>query len=89
MFTKSPPTFARHLFQPLTFNESSRRQQLEQQSLEAQKEYETKIKMYGLISIIAGVLFVAFILYRNNKHKQKANNLLQLQKQEIEKHWVN
>ncbi len=41
--------------------------------------------MYGLISIIAGVLIVAFILYRNNKQKQKANNLLQAQKQEIEK----
>ena len=72
-------------FQTLTFNESSRRQQLEQQSMEAQKEYETKIKMYGLISIIAGVLIVAFILYRNNKHKQKANTLLQSQKEEIEK----
>ena len=71
-------------FQTLTFNEASRRQQLEQQKKEAQQQYNAKIKMYGMLSIIAGALIVAFLLYRNNKHKQKANILLQTQKQEIE-----
>ena len=71
-------------FQTLSFNETARRQQLEQQSREAQQQYQTKIKIYGLISIITGFIVLAFILYRNNKHKQKANNLLQKQKQEIE-----
>jgi two-component system, NtrC family, sensor kinase len=71
-------------FQTLGFNESSRRQQLEQQSREEKQQYETKIKMYGLISIITGFIVLAFVLYRNNKHKQKANVLLQTQKQEIE-----
>jgi two-component system NtrC family sensor kinase len=71
-------------FQTLGFNESSRRQQMEQQSREAKQQYETKIKMYGLISIITGFVVLAFVLYRNNKHKQKANTLLQTQKQEIE-----
>ena len=71
-------------FQTLTFNEDARRQQLEQQRIEAEKEYNTKIKMYGLFSIIAGILIVAFLLYRNNKHKQKANILLLEQKKTVE-----
>jgi signal transduction histidine kinase len=71
-------------FQTLGFNEASRRQQLEQQSREAKQEYETKIKIYGLISVITGFGILAFVLYRNNKHKQKANALLQIQNQEIE-----
>jgi two-component system, NtrC family, sensor kinase len=71
-------------FQTLGFNESVRRQQLEQQSKDAQERYETNIKMYGLISIITGFVVLAVVLYRNNRHKQKANMLLQTQKQEIE-----
>ncbi len=72
-------------FQSLTFNEASRKQQLEQQALEAQREYQTKIKMFSLITVMAAIAIVAFIFYRNNKHKQKANTLLQSQKKEIEK----
>jgi signal transduction histidine kinase len=71
-------------FQTLGFNEANRRQQLEQQSREEKQLYETKLKMYGLISIITGFVVLAFILYRNNRHKQKANALLQSQKLEIE-----
>jgi two-component system, NtrC family, sensor kinase len=71
-------------FQTLTFNEASRRQQLEQQRKEAKQVYENKIKMFGLLTGLAVIMVVAIILYRNNKHKQKANMLLQSQKQEIE-----
>lgn len=71
-------------FQTLTFNEVTRRQQLEQQAKDAQVQYENKIKMYSLIAGMLVILVVAFILYRNNKQKQKANILLQSQKQEIE-----
>ena len=71
-------------FQTLGFNEASRRQQLEQQSREAKQQYQTKVKMYSLITGMAAFLVLVFILYRNNKHKQKANTLLQTQKQEIE-----
>jgi len=67
-------------FQTLGFNESVRRQQLEQQTKDAQQQYETKIKMYGLISIITGFVILAVVLYRNNKQKQKANTVLQSQK---------
>jgi two-component system, NtrC family, sensor kinase len=71
-------------FQTLGFNEAVRRQQLEQQSREAKQQYDTRVKIYGLIAGILAVMIVAFMLYRNNKHKQKANTLLQVQKQEIE-----
>jgi signal transduction histidine kinase len=71
-------------FQTLTFNESSRRQQLEQQSKEAKQDYDNRVRMYGLISIITGILIVTFLLYRNNQHKQKAYSLLQKQKKELE-----
>ncbi len=72
-------------FQTLAFNESTRRQQLDQQTREAKQQYDAKVKMYGLLTGLIGFLIIALILYRNNKHKQKANTLLQSQKQEIEK----
>jgi len=58
--------------------------QSEQQSREEKQRYENRIKMYGFISIITAVGLLAFILYRNNRQKQKANTLLQSQKKEIE-----
>jgi signal transduction histidine kinase len=39
--------------------------------------------MYSLLAVLAGVLLLAFILYRNNQQKQKANTLLETQKEEI------
>jgi len=72
-------------FQNLSFNESLRQLQIEQQNREARQRYETRLKIYGLIAIIAGIMILAFILYRNNKQKQKANGLLASQKSDIEK----
>ncbi|MEP7107440.1 MAG: ATP-binding protein [Ferruginibacter sp.] len=71
-------------FQTLTFNEAARRQQLEQQSREAKLKYETRVKIYSLITGMALIVILAFILFRNNKQKQKANILLLNQKREIE-----
>jgi len=71
-------------FQASTFNEASRRQQIEQQSRDAKQQYDTRVKMYGLITGLIVFLTLALILFRNNKHKQKANTILQSQKQEIE-----
>ena len=71
-------------FQTLSFNEIARRQQLEQQNKEAEQQYKTRLKMYGLLAGMAFFLILAFILYRNNNQKQKANNLLKSQKREIE-----
>ncbi|MEZ4933037.1 MAG: histidine kinase dimerization/phospho-acceptor domain-containing protein [Saprospiraceae bacterium] len=71
-------------FQTLSFNETLRRQQLEQQKKEAQQQFENRMKIFGLIGIVVAALIFAFIQIRNNRQKQKANNLLQEQKKEIE-----
>jgi signal transduction histidine kinase len=69
--------------QTLTFKEEQRRQKIQQQ-LETQRiAYQNRVKMYSLLAVLAGVLLLAFILYRNNQQKQKANTLLETQKEEI------
>ena len=40
--------------------------------------------MIGLWSAIGVFFIIAFLLYRNNRHKQKANVLLQSQKEKIQ-----
>ena len=72
-------------FQTLAFNESARRQQMEQERVLSRQEYETKVQMFILVGGMLTLLIIAFILYRNNKQKQKANSVLQSQKQEIER----
>jgi signal transduction histidine kinase len=71
-------------FQNLTFNESIRQQQEIQKEKEAREKYQTRLKFYGLAFGIAGLLFLAIVLYRNNKQKQKANGILTHQKKKIE-----
>jgi signal transduction histidine kinase len=66
--------------QNLTFTE-----QLRQQEIEANKiQYQNKLKFYGVITLSGVFLLIGIILYRNNKLKQKANGLLQQQKQKVE-----
>ncbi|MBK8504690.1 MAG: GHKL domain-containing protein [Saprospiraceae bacterium] len=66
--------------QNLLSNEESRQKQLEQ----AEASYREKLRIYGLLSGLAALLIIALILFRNNRHKQKANALLQQQKQKVE-----
>ena len=42
-----------------------------------QVAYQNKVRVYGLSSLLAVFLLVAFLLYRNNRQKQKANLELQ------------
>ena len=72
-------------FQTLSFNESARQQQLQQQAEETRRQYEGKIKIYGLIGGLLIVIIIALLLYRNNKQKQKANLSLEDQKRKLEK----
>jgi flagellar biosynthesis/type III secretory pathway M-ring protein FliF/YscJ len=66
--------------QNLTFNE-----QLQQQEIEAAKiEYQNQVKMYAMLVSLIIFLLIAFILWRNNRRKQKLNILLQKQKEKIE-----
>ncbi|MEO9022546.1 MAG: ATP-binding protein [Ginsengibacter sp.] len=71
-------------FQTLTFNEATRRQQLEQATKEARHQYATKIKFYILSAITAVFLIIAFLLLRNNRNKRKTNELLHKKNEEIE-----
>ena len=60
-------------------------EQVRQRENESQKiAYQNQIKQYSLIAGLGVFLIIAFILYQNNRHKQKAYTLLQKQKQEID-----
>jgi len=49
-----------------------------------QLAYQNLVKQIGLLTGLLFVLVILSLLYRNNRRKQKANELLQKQKQEIE-----
>ncbi len=49
-----------------------------------EQEFRNRIKYILLLSALGIFLLIAFILLRTNRHKQKANNLLQEQKRKIE-----
>jgi two-component system NtrC family sensor kinase len=46
--------------------------------------YQNKLKQYGLLAGLGIFLLIAFILYRNNQHKKKANVLLRHQNKKVE-----
>ena len=50
----------------------------------AKKESKNNMKLYLLLFGLISLLIIAFILYRNNKAKVRANEVLQNQKAEIE-----
>jgi C4-dicarboxylate-specific signal transduction histidine kinase len=60
-------------------------QQREQTIIQQAQQFKNKIKYILLLSALGIFLLLAFILIRNNRHKQKANNLLSEQKSRIEK----
>jgi two-component system NtrC family sensor kinase len=56
-------------------------EQQRQQSIETTKiDYQHKIRLFTVIFVSAIFLIIAVLLWRNNRHKQKAYNLLQKQK---------
>ena len=59
--------------QALVVKEEERKNEIELADL----AYRAKLKQYGLLSGLGAILIVAFILYRNNKQKQKANKILE------------
>jgi len=60
-------------------------EQQKQETIRRQQEdFRNKIKYTALLSGLGIFLLLAFILYRNNKQKQKANVLLQHQKEKVE-----
>ncbi|MEP7374744.1 MAG: ATP-binding protein [Chitinophagaceae bacterium] len=73
-----PEKFQR--LQLLTSMEQLRQQEI----LQAQERFKNKIKLYALLAAVLVFLFLAIILYRNNRQKQKSNVELRYQKSEIQ-----
>ena len=67
-------------FANLSFNEQQRETDLKS----AQIAYQTRLKFYGVIVAFILALIIAIILWKNNKRQQKANQLLEYQKQQIQ-----
>lgn len=67
-------------FQSLSLEEAMRLENLEKEKIETQ----SKIRTYSFLAVLAVLLIIGFILYRNNRQKQKANIVLQEQKDKVE-----
>jgi two-component system, NtrC family, sensor kinase len=65
----------------ITFEEKEQAQKIEA----AKVEYQNRIKFSVLMGILAVFAGITLLLYKNNRQKQKANNLLQEQRDEIER----
>lgn len=60
--------------------------ELEKKQDEFERQTNAKqMKIYTLLAALTAIFIIASILWRNNKQKQKANDLLQQQKQEVQK----
>ncbi len=60
-------------FQKLSLGESLRLENLEKDKIQTQ----SKIRTYGMLAGLAVLSIIGFILYRNNRQKQKANKVLE------------
>ena len=69
-----------HEFQVAAFNQQLDLQQQEQERIEK----EGSLKTIAIIALIAVFSTIGFLLYRNNRQKQKANQTLQEKNNEIE-----
>jgi len=69
-----------NLFQGIGFDEQLRVQELESEKVQT----KNKIRIYSLLAGIVVLFLIAFLLYRNNRNRLKANIVLMQQKKEIE-----
>jgi signal transduction histidine kinase len=67
-------------FQVAGFNEQLRLQELEKEKIKTQ----SKIRTYVMLVGIGVFMLIAFLFYRNNRTRKKANILLQKQKEEVQ-----
>ena len=62
------------------------REEAKQKELEDAKiAYRNKLRLFGLLAGLAVLIIIAFVLYRNNRHKQKVNKQLEQQKEVLQK----
>ena len=67
-------------FQNIDFEEQQRQQEVEA----AQEALRTRWRMYAMLAGLSIILFVAIMLWRNSRQREKANQLLSKQKAELE-----
>ena len=67
-------------YQNVGFNEQIN--QREQENTRIEKE--TAMRTYALVAGILVFMLIAFLFYRNNRNRRKANNILQKQKEELQ-----
>ncbi len=65
------------------FDEQERQFEIESTKAEYNERVQ-KLWIFSIAGALLSAIFVAFILFRNNKNKQKANTLLKEQKEEIQ-----
>ncbi len=69
--------------QNLTHKEERRQEQKAQEAVASDLAYKNRIRLFSLLALLSGLGIIAFILFRNNRQKQKANSILHAQKEEI------
>ncbi len=65
-------------------NQISREDARQKDLEDAKISYQNRLRWYGALAALSVLLAIAFILFRNNKQKEKANVLLQHQKEKVE-----
>lgn len=70
--------------QSLAFNEKIQEKEKEEAVRKAKEKLRNQVIIFSLLGAMIVFGAIAFILYWNNKQKQKANKLLQQQKEEID-----
>ena len=68
----------------IAYEEREREERL-QRRIEANKlAFQNQLRLYFILCVLGATLLGAFLLFRNNRQKQKANALLNEQKQKVE-----
>ncbi len=62
----------------------SREEANQKELADAKTAYRNRLRLFGLLTGLAVLLIIAFILYRNNRHKQKVNWQLEQQKETLQ-----
>ena len=66
--------------QAIDFREQSRKQQAEQEKM----QFKSTVRMYAMLAVIVIFILIAYLLYINNRNRQKANTILQQQKEVLQ-----
>ena len=66
--------------QAIDFREQSRKRQAEQEKI----QYQNTVRTYAMLAVIVIFILIAYLLYINNRNRQKANTILQQQKEVLQ-----